>query len=113
MDTIIIRTAPVSVNVLYRGRRFLTKEGKAIKESVAWEIKSQWKNKKVMESDVKIYIDFYFKNKRMDIDNAIKSLLDCMTGIVWKDDSQIVELLARKYIDKKKPKIIINVYEIK
>ena len=34
--------------------------------------------------------------KKPDLDNIIKALKDAMTGIVWKDDAQIVSLTARK-----------------
>lgn len=34
--------------------------------------------------------------KRPDIDNLAKSILDGMTGIVWKDDCQIVSLHVTK-----------------
>lgn len=34
--------------------------------------------------------------KRPDLDNLQKFLLDCMNGLIFKDDSQIVEIRARK-----------------
>lgn len=34
--------------------------------------------------------------RKPDLDNIIKALKDAMTGIVWKDDAQIVSLTARK-----------------
>lgn len=34
--------------------------------------------------------------KRPDLDNMDKFLSDCLTGIVWVDDSQIVEKISRK-----------------
>ena len=37
--------------------------------------------------------------KKPDLDNAIKSVLDGMNGIVYKDDSQIVSLHATKRYD--------------
>tara|TARA_R110000868_G_scaffold146606_2_gene367450 strand:- start:6073 stop:6447 length:375 start_codon:yes stop_codon:yes gene_type:complete len=35
-------------------------------------------------------------NRRRDIDGCLKSLLDSLNGIVWKDDNQIVELHVYK-----------------
>ncbi len=32
-----------------------------------------------------------------DNDNLVKGIKDGITGIIWKDDSQIVDLIVRKY----------------
>jgi len=93
---------------MYRGRRFLSKDGKAIKAAIAWEVRSQVKFEP-LAGDVTLNILFYFKNGRMDIDNALKGLLDCMTGLVYVDDSQITELHVFKMVDKKNPRIEIQV----
>jgi len=34
--------------------------------------------------------------KKPDLDNLLKAVKDAMTGIVWRDDSQVVSLIARK-----------------
>jgi Holliday junction resolvase RusA-like endonuclease len=78
MKSIKITTEPISVNKMYRGRRFLTNEGKAIKTAIAWEIRSQVNFAPIM-APVALNVLFYFKNGRMDIDNALKALLDWMT----------------------------------
>lgn len=44
---------------------------------------------------------------RPDLDNYIK-ILDGINGIVWKDDSQIVELTARK-IYGEKPRLFVDI----
>lgn len=36
------------------------------------------------------------KVTKPDTDKLIRSVLDALTGIVWTDDSQVVEILARK-----------------
>lgn len=35
-----------------------------------------------------------------DVDNYSKGPLDACKGIIWKDDGQVVELIARKYYSK-------------
>lgn len=36
--------------------------------------------------------------RRRDIDGCLKSLLDSLNGVVWKDDSQIMELTIKKLV---------------
>lgn len=34
-----------------------------------------------------------------DLDKLIRAILDGLTGVLWVDDSQVVEIVARKYYD--------------
>lgn len=47
-----------------------------------------------------VSITFFRATKhRADLDNMIKSVLDaCTAAGLWKDDSQVVEIHAKKYI---------------
>ena len=46
---------------------------------------------------------------RPDLDNLIKSILDPINGIAYKDDSQVVEIVARKfYSDRPRAEVIIE-----
>ena len=41
---------------------------------------------------------------RNDIDKLSRSVLDCLTGIVWEDDGQVVRIMAMKeYATKENP----------
>lgn len=102
------KTVPLSVNKLYRGRRFSTKEGIAMKESLGYEAKKQWKEKPI-EGQLGLRIEFHVKNKRADLDNLLKGFLDSLSGILYLDDSQIVEIKARRYLAKE-PQILLEVY---
>lgn len=51
-----------------------------------------------------------FVTTRPDIDNYIKSVLDAANGVLWNDDSQIVELLSKKVYGA--PAIYIQVYKL-
>ena len=35
--------------------------------------------------------------KKPDLDNCIKFVKDCLNGIAWKDDSQVVRIVAYKH----------------
>lgn len=41
-----------------------------------------------------------FPTKRPDIDNVLKAIKDGLNGVVWKDDSQVVNVMAGKRYDQ-------------
>lgn len=54
-------------------------------------------------------MDFYRPAKRGDLDNRIKILLDALEGIAFENDSQIIEIHARRFDDKLNPRVSIVV----
>lgn len=109
MKTITITTPVPSVNSMYRGRRFLTKDGKHTKVAISNEILTQ-RNFELSKGTVAINVVFYFGNNRKnDIDTRLKALLDCCTGVLYEDDSQITELHVFKEYDKENPRVEIQV----
>ena len=100
---------PVSVNQLYRGRRFLTQRGIDTKRDYHLQAKQQYCGA-LLEGPIKVELIVYFRSKATsDIDNVCKATLDSLTGVLWKDDRQIVELHAYKQQDKTYPRIEITV----
>jgi crossover junction endodeoxyribonuclease RusA len=116
MKTIILHGEPKSTGAIYKitcrgrfGTYYVSKEGKDVKSSYIQQTRLQWQSKPVTE-DVSIHIRLYFGTKRKcDIDNFNKLLLDSMTGIVWKDDSQIQKMFIEKFYDKNKGRIEIDI----
>lgn len=43
-----------------------------------------------------IRVEVFFHQKQADIDNLVKAILDALNQIAYEDDSQVVELHARK-----------------
>lgn len=102
---------PVSVNQLYSGRRFLTERGKRTKEDYFWQAKAQY-NGVPLSGELKVELVVYFRSKATsDIDNVCKATLDSLTGLLWDDDRQIVELHIYKRQDKANPRIEIEVIQ--
>ena len=61
----------------------------------------------------KLSADVYHENMRPDLDNAFKILLDCLQSCkVLQNDRQCVEIIARKLVDKNKPRIEFGIEEI-
>lgn len=82
-----------------KGRPRVTSHGtytpektKTAEEEVGWALKLAWK-KEPSTSDFMVGMEFHVKGKRRwDLDNLMKLVLDAGNKIVWKDDSQVIEL---------------------
>lgn len=48
---------------------------------------------------------------KCDCDNAAKSILDSLNGIAYKDDSQVVELLVKKFYSDE-PSVYVKLIEL-
>lgn len=84
-----------------------------MKEGYQWDAKMQWKGNDLITKPVVVSIWYYFKTKyRRDLENMNKLVLDALTGIVYKDDSQIDELHLYRRYDKKRPHIKIEITEL-
>ena len=102
--TFLINLKAISVNHAYgynpkTNRRYLVSEGVMFKNSVAYLVKSQLpKGYKINPDDsFNVKISFHFEDKRRrDVDDYFKLLIDALTGILWKDDSQIILLTGVK-----------------
>jgi len=113
---IILTGEPKSMGTIYRYHckfgfptGYMSKEGKIIKEGYQREVKSQYKGE-LLTGDVKLEIKYYLSTKRKtDLDNLNKLVLDSMSGFVYQDDKQIIELHLYKDYDKKLPRIEIKI----
>lgn len=80
-----------------------------MKEDYQWQAKAQYR-KKPMKGELEVWTTLYLKTKRKaDIDNFNKIYFDALSGIVWEDDSQIVEHHVSKRYDPKDPRIEVEV----
>lgn len=115
---LILKGNPQSTQHIYkmtcRGKfatMYMSKEGKDLKESYQWQLKSQYK-KKPLTGEIDLRVELFFgDDRKRDIDNYNKILLDSMSGIIFEDDSQIQSLLIIKNKDKRNPRIEIQVNE--
>lgn len=49
--------------------------------------------------------------KKPDVDNVAKGIMDAMTGIIWQDDKQVVDLHVTKFYSDQ-PRVDIKVIEL-
>ena len=112
---LILKGNPQSTQHIYkmtcRGKfatLYMSKAGKDLKEDYQWQLKAQYKGKPLTkELDLRVELFFGDERKR-DIDNYNKLILDAMSGIIYEDDNQIQSLLIIKNIDKKNPRVEIQ-----
>lgn len=94
------------------GRVFTPKETRAYEKTVQHFAKNAagWFGPWPLEGEYRCTIDIYWPDKRRrDIDNAAKSILDGMNGVLWTDDSQVVELVLRRRLDRESPRAAVIV----
>lgn len=109
---IILPGSPQSTNHLYHPAKnhpglYMTFEGKLLKTTYQMAVRRQW-TRPVFDGELTVEIELFFADKRRrDWDNWHKLSMDALTGIVWKDDSQIIQATVKKNIDTKNPRIEI------
>jgi Holliday junction resolvase RusA-like endonuclease len=116
---LVLSGDPKSTQHIYglacRGRfpqRFMTPEGKALKEQYQWEAKSQWKGKP-LSGPVAADITLYFGTKRAaDWDNFHKLSCDALSGIAYEDDKQIKRVVVTVAYDRQNPRIEVTLSDL-
>ena len=109
---IILTGTPPSTQHIYRHKGFrvyMTREGMDKKEQYQWEIKAQYK-KSLITKKFGLIMEFYFPDDRKrDLDNFNKLILDSGAGIAWEDDDLISEMHLYKFVDKKNPRVELEI----
>lgn len=82
----------------------------------------EWEQKFYLQCDLRdkqisgffrLRIDVYFDSNRKDLDNSLKATLDCLQACrAITNDRNCTEILARKFVDKERPRIEFEVTEI-
>jgi Holliday junction resolvase RusA-like endonuclease len=64
-------------------------------------------------SQVAFQVTWYRDKKMGDLDKRLGIVLDALQGVVYENDSQIVEILAKRIDATSNPRIEVTVYEVK
>lgn len=59
--------------------------------------------------DVEAYLP---DERRRDLDNVAKTILDALNGVLYLDDSQVVTLLVATHVDRERPRVEVTVAEV-
>lgn len=106
---------PVTVGGKHMPKRTILLPSKAYQ---AWE-KSARKaamaqlpplHRAVMEGPVHVRVTAYYKGAKPDLSGILESVGDCLEGLLWADDSQIVSWDgSRAYHDLQDPRTVVEV----
>ena len=103
--TFILNIKPLSlhcINKQNRQRRYRTRQGNEYYSIIKKEIQKQMDliDMKMTEEQIELEVLFVFDNNRAnDLDNHLKSLLDAMEGVLYKNDKQIFKITCEKYVE--------------
>lgn len=108
---IIYGVCPSKSNSYRIGQKGLFKS-KAVKEYEN-SFLLQCKKRKMIEGDFDLEVDVYFPSERSDLDNSLKAILDLAAkkGLI-KNDNKCKMIFARKFVDKKNPRIEFEIREV-
>lgn len=104
---------PPSANDYWRfvnGRVLVSSDARQYKETAGWLAKSAGLHEP-MTGEVSVTLHVYRRQRSGDLDNRIKVLLDSLRGVVYRDDSQVVEIHAYRHEDKLNPRVEIAIEE--
>lgn len=75
----------------------------------------QWgKNPFKIDGEFEFEVDVYYPTRRSDLDNSLKVTLDCLQQVgAIKNDNLCMGIVARKFLDKEKPRIEFTIKPMK
>ena len=130
MISIIIDKNPVPLKRHRHSKNGHTYNPQAdLMKQIGWEAKSQFPGS-IITTPILVSMTFFIQipnslskrkklilggkhvPKRPDLSNYIKFYEDAFNGIIWSDDSLIVELTAKKIYSSNEPRTEINIKEI-
>jgi len=94
----------------FRGHAYTPKRTRAGEQVLKTYFMTSFREKP-LTGDVGISVIFRCAvRQRRDTDNMLKAVLDAGNGIIWFDDSQVVEIHSRKIFDSPEPSTDVIVY---
>lgn len=103
---------PPSLNAYLRttrqGRIYKTEEAKAYQMKV--KLLALTAGIRPIEKDeVCVMLSVFRPQRRGDLDNSLKVLLDALNGVAYTDDGQIGELIVARFEDPANPRVTLTV----
>jgi crossover junction endodeoxyribonuclease RusA len=80
----------VPVSAQSKNKERLCEWRKAVAEAAA----GAWTADGPLDGDVAVTLVLYSSGYRLDVDNMAKVILDALSGLIWKDDKQVIQALV-------------------
>lgn len=93
----------------YRGRMVKSDEARKYQTGAGWCARAA--GAQLIDGDVALELRLFRPQRRGDLDNRIKAVLDALNGVLYKDDKQVVELHAFLADDKHNPRVEVTIWE--
>lgn len=108
----LILPLPPSLNHYWRsigrGRVLVSAEGRLFRQRC--KLLAIGQKARYLTGDVEVRGTVYFKDRRRDLDNALKALLDALgDGVCYANDRQVARIDIRRAIDKDNPRVEIEI----
>lgn len=94
---------------MWQGRMVVSTEARNYKEQAGWIAKSQAPELVEGDGDVSLTIRVFRPQKRGDLDNTLKVLIDALKGVAFEDDDQVREIHAYLADDKNNPRVEVTI----
>lgn len=100
---------------VFRGVTVVSPEARTYKANVKFRAMQQAADGRVcpLAGEVVANVVVYRKRRVGDLDNFLKVLLDSLKGVAFEDDSQVVEIHARREDDPSNPRVVVQVEEVR
>lgn len=109
----IVLPVPPSANRYWRsynGTVVVSAEAQDYKAGV--QLQARYARLQPFGGDVAMYVHVYRAQRRGDLDNFAKVLGDALNGVMYHDDSQVVELHMWRHDDKAQPRVEVEVRKV-
>lgn len=93
----------------WKNRMVLSDEARAYKAATYLAAKRVTRKRPIPAGDVMLTIDWYRSRRAGDLDKRLGVVIDALQGAAYENDSQVVELTARRFDDKKNPRLEVTI----
>lgn len=96
---------------VYKNRILVSEEARHYKANVKFRA-MQDRDIQPLDGPLVVHVVMYRPQRRGDTDNFLKVMLDSLRGVAFNDDSQVVEIHARREDDAENPRVEVRVEEL-